>query len=114
MLWDVVPPESVDLVEFVVVSHVEVFALLGLHEGELFSIVAVLGDLLLELSGSKHSVFGEDAGLKFESGPFDHVLILDEVLVIWLPEISGVSVDGRVERFLLFFEEVCGARHFLS
>ena len=58
MFRDVILPEGVDLVHFVIVFHVEGFALLGLHESELFTRVAVLGDHLLELSGSKHSIFG--------------------------------------------------------
>ena len=37
MFWDVILPERVDLVHCVIVLHVEGFALLGLHESELFS-----------------------------------------------------------------------------
>tara|TARA_B110000305_G_C19080251_1_gene465865 strand:- start:51 stop:203 length:153 start_codon:yes stop_codon:yes gene_type:complete len=45
-------------------------------------------------------------------GSFDDALILFEVLVVWLPEIGGLSVDGTVKGSLLFFEEVCATRHF--
>ena len=58
MLWDVVLPESVDLVKFVVISQVEGLACLGLIPGVVFVLVAVLGDNHLDLCGSKHSVFG--------------------------------------------------------
>ena len=37
MLWDVILPEGADLVHFVIVLHVEVLALLSLHESELFT-----------------------------------------------------------------------------
>ena len=45
-------------------------------------------------------------------GSLEDRLVLFEVLVVWLPEFGGLSVDATVQGSLLFFEEVCGARHF--
>ena len=113
MFRDVVDPELLNLIEFVVVFEVEFMAHLGLGVGVIFVQIAFLSNHGFELSLAKNSELFENAFFEIGLYSFQGVILLISILSIGVPVVNIIIIHKRIQRLELLISEVLSPWHIL-